>query len=158
MRKKKIDEKELEEFSLDASQRTRIHLSNAQKREKEESKKSRKMILYLLLALPIIFTSLFIFKKNNNSVLENRGIETKAIVESIVLNNYRANDMDGKWVNTYLIKYRFGGKMNNQINGYYEVQGSDYKKYFEKELKVNDTISIIYLPDQPQKNKIKKLN
>jgi len=158
MRKKKIDEKELEEFAIDASQHKTVSIGHTEEKKKEESNKSRKLTFYLLLALSLLFTILFIFKKYNNSVLENNGIETKAIVESIVKNNYRASDMDGKWVHTYLIKYRFGTKMNNEISGYYEIQRSDYEKYFEKELKVNDTISIIYLPDQPKKNKIKKLN
>lgn len=158
MKKKKIEDNELEEFSLDLSRHKKITLSSSAKKEIKESSKSRKTIGVLSLFISISFTILFIIQKYNNSILDNKGIETTAIVEHITLNDYRSNDMDGKWVYTYVIKYSFLTEDNNQISSYYEIQGKEYKRYFEKKIKINDTISIIYLPEKPEKNKIKRIS
>lgn len=65
--------------------------------------------------------------------------------------------MDGRWVYTYLIRYRFTTEKMKEVKSFYEIQGNEYNSYFDKRLKVNDIISVVYYPENPEINKIKKM-
>ena len=65
------------------------------------------------------------------------------------------NDVDDTFVNNFQIEYEF--EFNKGIvNSFYEIHNKDYHKYFENRVKLNDTIMIIYNPENPKENEIIK--
>lgn len=120
-----------------------------------QKRKSNKLIL-ILLFLSIFIASFYIYSDYKNKKLIDNGKITKAIVKNIIHNNYRKNDIDISNVENFLIEYEFTID-KKRINSIGEIKGKEYKMYFMNPLKPNDTIRILYNPNNPNENKIIKL-
>lgn len=113
-------------------------------------------IIYLFLfILIILLTFMYLINRNKSTRLVKNGIITKAIVEKIIHNSYIMNELDATGPNNYHITYTFKVK-NDSLKGLYEILIDDYKDYFDKRLKVKDTITVIYEKQHPHNNKIIK--
>ena len=119
-----------------------------------QKRKSNKLIL-ILLFLSISIASFYIYSDYKNKYLIDNGKTTKAILKNIIHNNYRANDIDISNVESFLIEYEFTID-KTRINSISEIKGEEYKMYFMNPLKPNDTIRILYNPNNPNENKIIK--
>ena len=124
--------------------------------KKLNPKRNWNKLILILLILSISITSFYIYSNYKNNYLIDNGKITKAIVKNIIHNNYRATDMDFANVENFLIEYEFTID-KEKINSVDEVKGKEYKIYFINRLKPNDTIRILYNPNNPSENKIIKL-
>tara|TARA_R110001632_G_scaffold2297_8_gene10082 strand:+ start:157 stop:540 length:384 start_codon:yes stop_codon:yes gene_type:complete len=109
-----------------------------------------------VLLIGLLFASSFL-KENNKAVLIENGIETIARISKIDVNNYKANEMEGTYVENYILTFNFSvdGK---EIKSIRTIEKRDYAKFFDRGLNVNDSIPVLYDPENPKNNKIKELN
>lgn len=124
--------------------------------KKLNQKRNWNKLILILLLLSISIASFYIYSNYKNKYLIDNGKTTKAIVINIIHNNYRANDIDISNVENFLIEYEFTID-KKRINSIGEVKGKEYKMYFKNPLKLNDTIRILYNPNNPNENKIIKI-
>ena len=122
---------------------------------RSEQKKARTLGIVIIGILTCILTVLayLYFQKLNE--LEINGERTYATVIGIKRNGYRANDMDGTTVNNYLISFEFFDGEKKNI-GFQSIEKKDYSDYFNNEIKVTDTIPILYSTVNPDNNRILK--
>tara|TARA_R110002073_G_scaffold145532_3_gene297670 strand:+ start:1817 stop:2200 length:384 start_codon:yes stop_codon:yes gene_type:complete len=109
-----------------------------------------------ILLIGLLIGSNFL-NKNNEKELIADGIETTAIITKIDVNNYKANEMEGTYVENYMLTFNFSVDGKN-IKSIRTVGKKEYDKYFKRALYVNDTISILYDSSNPKNNQIKELN
>ncbi|WP_111709829.1 hypothetical protein [Lutibacter citreus] len=96
----------------------------------KKNKMRLRNLFMLILTLTILITSLIIFKNYKTENLYNKGIIKSAIITNIIHNNYKMNDVDGTFVNNFLIEYEFEFD-KGIVNSFYEIHNKDYNKYFE---------------------------
>jgi len=118
-------------------------------------KTSHLLIATFLLVISLLFIGTYLKEANANNLKEN-GIETTAVVSNIDVNNYRANEMDGSKIENYIFTFKFTANGEN-IKSIRTIEKKEFSKFFNKELSVNDKISIVYDPENPKNNKIKEL-
>ena len=116
---------------------------------------------YILVAtIALLLTLLYIsnsFQESKDHNLTNNGITTTAVISKITVNNYKANELEGRYIENYVLTYNF--KVDEQsIQSVRTIEKKDYKKYFDRVLKAKDTISILYDASNPKNNKIKALH
>ena len=115
---------------------------------------------YILIAfiflIGLLIGSNYINKSNEERLTKN-GIETIATITDIDVNNYKANELEGKFVENYVLTFQFDidGKKVKSIR---TLEKKDYARFFDRTLNVNDQISILYDPEDPKNNKLKALN
>ena len=109
-------------------------------------------ILLLLLTLFVVFGHFTLSKTNG---LEKNGEVAIGIITGLKRNSYRVNDFDGTRVNNYLIQYEFEVK-GETINSIKILEKRDYEYYFDYEIKVLDSLQIIFDPTNPKNNRILK--
>lgn len=114
-----------------------------------------KKFFLLTLILLILFNILFYLNNQKNENLTNFSKTDQAIVTDIFVRHVKVNDMDGTTILNYTISYEFYHK-KDIIKGRQVVDRYFYDKYFDKKLKINDTIVILYNPNRPELNIIKK--
>ena len=124
--------------------------------KKLNPKKNWNKLIVAVLILFISITSFYIYSSYKEKYLIDNGTITKAIVKNIIHNNYRMNDVDIANVDNYIIEYEFTID-KEKINSLGEINGKEYKMYFKNRLKQNDTIKILYNPNNPNENKIIKI-
>lgn len=109
-----------------------------------------------VLLIGLLFVSNYLNDNNDAELIEN-GIEAKAKITKIDVNNYRMNEMDGTTVENYILTLNFSvdGKTIKSVR---TIEKKVYQKFFDKALYVNDSISILYDPSNPKNNKIKEFN
>ena len=132
------------------------HIENEKKKKENYftlQKQSRKIFLFGLIFIILVLSTFFIIHTNKTKLLGKRGVKTKAVIRDYVHNAYVTNELGGTSVNDYLIKYEFKVK-NETITGFYNILKADYPKFFDSKIQVNDTIIVIYDPDNPKNNKI----
>ncbi|NQY30625.1 MAG: hypothetical protein HRT69_14280 [Flavobacteriaceae bacterium] len=116
---------------------------------------SKNFMSYSLIGLVIILFGTFGFYLFQDYKIEKNGVETKAKIDLVKRNSYRANDMDPQWIENYLIWYTFKTKKKT-IRGYQQILLEDYHSYFDYEIKNLDSINIMYNSKSPNENKICK--
>lgn len=115
---------------------------------------------YILIAfiflICLLIGSNYINKSNEESLNKN-GIEAIATITNIDVNNYKANELEGKYIENYVLTFQFDidGKKVKSIR---TLEKKDYARFFDRTLNVNDQISILYDPEDPKNNKLKELN
>jgi hypothetical protein len=115
---------------------------------------------YLIAVFVLLMGLMFVMNSLNNSqeqhLLEN-GVEAIATVTDIDVNNYKANELEGKYIENYIFTIQFDvdGKAIKSIR---TVEKKEFKKYFDKPIVVNDQIAIVYDPSNPKNNAIKELD
>ena len=113
------------------------------------------LITAFVLVISLLLISSYL-KENNISNLNKNGIETIAKITEIEINNYRANEMDGSTVENTIFTFHFTANGEN-IKSVRTIKKKDFSKFFNRELSVNDTISILYDASNPKNNKVKEL-
>ena len=123
--------------------------------DRSEQKKARISGIVIIGVLICILTVLayLYFQKSNE--LEINGERTYATVTGIKRNGYRANDMDGTTVNNYMISFEFFDGEKKNI-GFQAIEKKNYSDYFNNEIKVTDTILILYSTVNSDNNRILK--
>ncbi len=116
---------------------------------------------YILVAtIALLLTLLYIsnsFQENKNQELMNNGIETTAVISKIAVNNYKANELEGRFIENFVITFNF--MVDEQsYQSVRTIEKKDYKKYFDRVIKAKDTIRILYDASNPKNNKIKALH
>ena len=115
----------------------------------------------------ILFTFIFLIglligsnymNKANQKDLEQNGIKTIATITKIDVNNYKANEMEGRFVENYILTFQFSTEDGKVITSVRTVEKKDYKEYFDRSLKVNDQIQILYEESNPTNNTFKKID
>jgi len=96
-----------------------------------------------------------ILKYTNETHLNENGIETFAKITKIDVNNYRANEMDGTFVENYVLTFQF--LVNEEtIESIRTIKKKDYDAFFKRTLFVNDSVKILYDAIEPKKQSNKK--
>jgi len=109
-----------------------------------------------VLLLGLLFMSNYL-KSSNETHLNENGIETFAKITKIDVNNYRANEMDGTFVENYVLTFQF--LVNEEtVESIRTIEKKDYDAFFKRTLYVNDSVKILYDASEPKNNLIKKLN
>ena len=115
---------------------------------------------YLVVVFAVLIGLLIAMNFLNNSqekyLLEN-GVNAVAVITDIDVNNYKANELEGKFIENYVFTFQFSvdGKAVKSVR---TVEKKAFKKYFDKPVVVNDQINILYDPSNPKNNTIKELN
>lgn len=115
---------------------------------------------YLIGAFVLLIGLLVTMNFLNNSQeehLRENGIEALATVTKINVNNYKANELEGKYVENYILSFEFSAD-GKEVKSVRTVEKKDFKKYFDKVVVVNDQINILYDPSNPKNNTIKELD
>lgn len=115
---------------------------------------------YLIIAFVVLIALLIgsnYVNKSNDKHLNQNGIETLAIITDIDVNNYKANEMEGKFVENYVLTFNFTAE-GKELTSIRTIEKKVYGNYFDRTLKVSDTIAILYDASNPKNNKIKELN
>ena len=115
---------------------------------------------YLIGVFVLLIGLLITMNLLNNSQeqhLQQNGIEALATVTSINVNNYKANELEGKYVENYILTFEFSAE-GKSIKSVRTIEKKDFKKYFDKAIVVNDQINILYDSSNPKNNTIKELN
>ncbi|WP_149304962.1 hypothetical protein [Pareuzebyella sediminis] len=145
-KKKNKDEKAADEFF-------QFHFRSG--KDLDNQNQIKKIGLWILLTLLISLIVFGYFTLSKTDRLEKNGEVAKGIVIGLKRNSYKVNDFDGTRVNNYLISFEFfvGGEA---IRGVEILEKRDYKQYFHHEIKVNDSLRILYDPRNPKNNRILK--
>ncbi len=144
----------LEKYAINYKKKRKI--SKTEKNERLESEKTKKLIKIIFVFLTIIGLILYFFNKKNEISLNKNGIMSKAIITDIIESDNFENRIT-TYVSSYILKFEFSTKKNRKIKSTVEISESDFDSYFNKEIKVSDTIEIIYLPKKPELNKLKRI-
>ena len=89
--------------------------------------------------------------------MEQHGVEALATITDIDVNNYKANELEGRYVENYIFTFQFSDRKGNVITTVKTIEKKDFKIYFDRTLYVNDQISILYDMDDPKGVIFKKL-
>ncbi len=109
-----------------------------------------------VLLIGLLFTTNYLNKSNEAELLKN-GIETSATITKLDVNSYKANEMEGTFVENYVFTLEFSvdGKKFKSVR---TIEKKDYANFFDRSLKVHDVIPILYDAENPKNNRIKELN
>lgn len=130
--------------------------------EKFGTHKSKEMIQKrvqknTIILLMIFVVGCFILWHHNyqkNETLNNYGINTKAVVSKIKRHFY--NDVFYGPVDNYHITYDF--VINGiEVTKTQEILKENYELYFDKNIRIGDSIEIKYNPNKPINSRIEKL-
>ncbi len=112
------------------------------------------LVLILIFSL-IAYLGILLSKKYNNDFIKN-GIETTALITDIIRSNSLEDLINDDNVLNYMVEYTF--IVNNKtIKSFNEIDFDTYNNYFNHELKIGDTINILYHKEKPTNSQIKKL-
>ena len=115
---------------------------------------------YLLGAFILLVGLLIVMNVLNDKkqeYMEQHGVEALATITDIDVNNYKANELEGRYVENYIFTFRFSDQKGNVITTVKTIEKKDFKTYFDRTLYVNDQISILYDIDDPKDVIFKKL-
>jgi len=114
-----------------------------------------KPIVLLTIFITIIYIGFYFTNKYNDNFTKN-SIETTAVITDIVRSNSLADLHGDDSVLNYVIEYSF--KINdNSTNSFNEIEFDEYDLYFKHQVKVGDSINILYHKESPKNSQIKKL-
>ena len=125
-------------------------------RNSKNQRRTKKRLTYCLITIIIFIFGTFSFNLFQEYKMEKYGIKTKAKIDLVISNDYRVNDMDPQWITNYTVWYTFKTKKDT-IKGSQQVLSQEYDLYFDHEIKNSDSIHIIYNPENPNENKICKI-
>ena len=108
------------------------------------------VLIGLLIAMNII-------NDNQERYLQENGIEVLATITDIDVNNYKANELEGTYVENYILTFQFSDSDGKVVTNVRTVEKKDFKLYFDKTLNVNDQIKIVYDESDSSKNTFKEL-
>ncbi|MEQ6123036.1 hypothetical protein AAON49_02400 [Pseudotenacibaculum sp. MALMAid0570] len=114
------------------------------------------ILLVFILLIGLLIGSNYVNNTNQKN-LEQNGIETIATITNIDVNNYKANEMEGRYIENYILTFQFSDKNGKVVTTVKTIEKKDYKKYFEKPLNVNDQIKILYDEANSSNSTFKKL-
>ena len=115
---------------------------------------------YLLGAFILLVGLLIVMNVLNDKkqeYMEQHGVEVLATITDIDVNNYKANELEGRYVENYIFTFQFSDRKGNVITTVKTIEKKDFKSYFDRTLYVNDQISILYDIDDPKDVIFKKL-
>ena len=115
---------------------------------------------YLLGAFILLVGLLIVMNVLNDKkqeYMEQHGVEALATITDIDVNNYKANELEGRYVENYIFTFQFSDRKGNVITTVKTIEKKDFKSYFDRTLYVNDQISILYDIDDPEDVIFKKL-
>lgn len=115
---------------------------------------------YLLGAFILLVGLLIVMNVLNDKkqeYMEQHGVEALATITDIDVNNYKANELEGRYVENYIFTFQFSDQKGNVITTVKTIEKKDFKSYFDRTLYVNDQISILYDIDDPKDVIFKKL-
>lgn len=115
---------------------------------------------YLLGAFILLVGLLIVMNVLNDKkqeYMEQHGVEALATITDIDVNNYKANELEGRYVENYIFTFQFSDRKGNVITTVKTIEKKDFKTYFDRTLYVNDQISILYDIDDPKDVIFKKL-
>ena len=115
---------------------------------------------YLLGAFILLVGLLIVMNVLNDKkqeYMEQHGVEALATITDIDVNNYKANELEGRYVENYIFTFQFSDRKGNVITTVKTIEKKDFKTYFDRTLYVNDQISILYDIDDPEDVIFKKL-
>ena len=115
---------------------------------------------YLLGAFILLVGLLIVMNVLNDKkqeYMEQYGVEALATITDIDVNNYKANELEGRYVENYIFTFQFSDRKGNVITTVKTIEKKDFKSYFDRTLYVNDQISILYDIDDPKDVIFKKL-
>ena len=119
-------------------------------------KPSHYLIGVFVLLVALLMGSNYRNNRQEKQLKEN-GIATIATITDIEVNNYKANELEGKFVENYVLTFEFSVDGKN-IKSVRTVEKKEYKRFFNKSLSVNDKIDILYDPTNPKYNTLKELH
>ena len=108
----------------------------------------------LLVGLLIVMN---VLNDKKQEYMEQHGVEALATITDIDVNNYKANELEGRYVENYIFTFQFSDRKGNVITTVKTIEKKDFKSYFDRTLYVNDQISILYDIDDPKDVIFKKL-
>jgi hypothetical protein len=115
---------------------------------------------YLIAAFAVLIGLLIAMNFLNNNqekyLIEN-GKDAIAVVTNIDVNNYKANELEGKFIENYVFTFQFSVD-GEEVKSVRTIEKKAFKKYFDKAVVVNDQINILYDPSNPKNNTIKELD
>ena len=115
---------------------------------------------YLLGAFILLVGLLIVMNVLNDKkqeYMEQHGVEALATITDIDVNNYKANELEGRYVENYIFTFQFSDRKGNVMTTVKTIEKKDFKTYFDRALYVNDQISILYDIDDPKDVIFKKL-
>ena len=115
---------------------------------------------YLLGAFILLVGLLIVMNVLNDKkqeYMEQHGVEALATITDIDVNNYKANELEGRYVENYIFTFQFSDQKGSVITTVKTIEKKDFKTYFDRTLYVNDQISILYDIDDPEDVIFKKL-
>lgn len=115
---------------------------------------------YLLGAFILLVGLLIVMNVLNDKkqeYMEQHGVEALATITDIDVNNYKANELEGRYVENYIFTFQFSDRKGNVMTTVKTIEKKDFKTYFDRTLYVNDQISILYDIDDPKDVIFKKL-
>ena len=115
---------------------------------------------YLLGAFILLVGLLIVMNVLNDKkqeYMEQHGVEALATITDIDVNNYKANELEGRYVENYIFTFQFSDRKGNVITTVKTIEKKDFKTYFDRTLYVNDQISILCDIDDPKDVIFKKL-
>ena len=115
---------------------------------------------YLLGAFILLVGLLIVMNVLNDKkqeYMEQHGVEALATITDINVNNYKANELESRYVENYIFTFQFSDRKGSVITTVKTIEKKDFKTYFDRTLYVNDQISILYDIDDPKDVIFKKL-
>ena len=115
---------------------------------------------YLLGAFILLVGLLIVMNVLNDKkqeYMEQHDVEALATITDIDVNNYKANELEGRYVENYIFTFQFSDRKGNVMTTVKTIEKKDFKTYFDRALYVNDQISILYDIDDPKDVIFKKL-
>ena len=109
------------------------------------------LLIGLLIAMNVL-------NSNQEKQLQQNGIEAIATITDIDVNNYKANELEGRYIENYILTFQFEDQKGKVITSIKTVEKKDFKNYFDKKLTVNDQISVLYEASNPSNSTFKKLS
>jgi len=114
-------------------------------------------ILFSFLFLIVLLIGSNYINNQNEHLLNENGIEAIATITDIDVNNYKANELEGKYIENYILTFQFSDTYGKVYTTVKTIEKKDYKKYFNRTLEVNDQISVLYEKSNPTNSMIKEL-
>lgn len=103
----------------------------------------------------LVYFGVQLSEKYTNTFNEN-SIKTKGTIINIIRDNSLV-DLDGDdRILNYIIEYSFN-KNGNLVTSFNEIDFEEYHLYFNYEIKIGDSINILYHKEDPKKSQIQKL-
>jgi hypothetical protein len=109
-----------------------------------------------VLLVGLLIAMNYINNQQENQLKEN-GVATVAVITDIDVNNYKANELEGKYIENYVFTFEFSVD-GETVKSVRTVEKKDFQRFFNSSLSVNDKIDILYDPSNPKNNTIKELN